>query len=51
MTATPTEPASAPTPVPQGDVIARAGRYYRNTRYLMFLMFVGMGAWFAVDGF
>jgi len=34
-----------------GDVTARAGTYYRVTRYLMTLMFIGMGAWFAYDGF
>jgi hypothetical protein len=34
-----------------GDIVARAGRYYRNTRYLMFIMLVGMGGWFLYDGF
>lgn len=47
-----TAATAAPTPaVPPGDVVARAGRYYRNTRYLMCLMFIGMGLWFGVDGF
>ncbi|CAN5658055.1 hypothetical protein BH09PLA1_BH09PLA1_21010 [soil metagenome] len=34
-----------------GEIVARAGRYYRNTRYLMFAMLLGMGGWFAYDGF
>jgi hypothetical protein len=33
------------------EIVAKAGRYYRNTRYLMVLLFVGMGLWFAYDGF
>jgi hypothetical protein len=33
-----------------GDIVARAGRYYRNTRYLMCALLIGMGAWFAYDG-
>ena len=34
-----------------GDIVARAGRYYRNTRYLMFLMILGFGIAFLYDGF
>jgi hypothetical protein len=34
-----------------GDVIvARAGRYYRNTRFMMCALLIGAGAWFAYDG-
>jgi hypothetical protein len=33
-----------------GPIVARAGRYYRNMRYLMFVVFIGMGAWFGYDG-
>jgi hypothetical protein len=33
-----------------GVLVARAGSYYRRTRYLMALLLVGMGAWFAYDG-
>src|SRR5262245_41397215 len=33
-----------------GPIIAHAGRYYRNMRYLMFVLFIGMGAWFGYDG-
>jgi hypothetical protein len=34
-----------------GDVVARAGTYYRNTRYLIALGLVAMGCWFGYDGF
>lgn len=33
------------------DIVATAGRYYRNTRYVMFVLLVGMGIWFGYDGF
>ncbi|HEV2295639.1 MAG TPA: hypothetical protein VGR35_17460 [Tepidisphaeraceae bacterium] len=33
-----------------GDIVARAGRYYRNTRYIMCALLVGAGLWFAYDG-
>src|SRR4051812_28161606 len=45
------DPPLSPTPAPQADIVARAGTYYRNTRYLMCVMFIGMGIWFGVDGF
>jgi hypothetical protein len=48
------KPSDAPaeTPWPPGQpVIARAGQYYRNTRYLMAVILVGMGLWFGYDGF
>lgn len=32
------------------DIVARAAPYYRNTRYIMAAMLIGMGAWFAYDG-
>jgi hypothetical protein len=32
-------------------VTARAGTYYRVTRYLMTVMFIAMGLWFGYDGF
>ena len=40
------------SPVSAGseDIVARAGKYYRNTRYLMAVLLVGAGAWFAYDG-
>jgi hypothetical protein len=48
MTAVPPpQTASKPT----GDIIARPASYYRNTRYLMTVMFIGMGLWFCYDGF
>ena len=31
-------------------IVARAGRYYRNARYLMAVICLGLGAWFAYDG-
>ncbi|MDB5331052.1 MAG: hypothetical protein JWP03_2203 [Phycisphaerales bacterium] len=34
----------------QGEIVARAGRYYRNARYLLVTMMVGAGLWFAYDG-
>ena len=40
-------PASA---APAGDIVARAGQYYRNTRYIMCALLVGAGLWFAYDG-
>jgi hypothetical protein len=49
----PNEPA-APTDLSKGassnDIVARAGRYYRNTRYLMAVLLVGMAGWFLYDG-
>ena len=33
-----------------GDIVARAGQYYRNTRYIMCALLVGAGLWFAYDG-
>jgi len=41
----PTEPPARPA------VVARAGRYYRNARYIMALMFLGFGLWCVRDGF
>lgn len=31
-------------------IVARAGSYYRNARYIMFVIIVTMGAWFLYDG-
>ena len=33
-----------------GEIVARPGRYYRNARYLMTLICVVLGLWFAYDG-
>ena len=30
-----------PKPLVQAPIIARYGKYYRNTRYLMFVLFMG----------
>jgi hypothetical protein len=43
MTA-PTEPLKQP-------ISAAAGSYYRNMRYLMFVVILAMGCWFLYDGF
>src|SRR4051812_14839154 len=42
--------ASAPS-VDGGTIVAKPGQYYRNTRYLMTVLLVGMGLWFGYDGF
>src|SRR3954470_9528733 len=49
MTEEAKEPAS--TFDPNQPVVAGPGQYYRNTRYLMALILVGMGLWFGYDGF
>lgn len=35
---------------PDGEIVAKAGRYYRNTRYIMTLVLIGAGLWFGYDG-
>jgi len=34
-----------------GPVVARAGTYYRRTRYIMFVVLFGYGIWSIYDGF
>jgi hypothetical protein len=34
-----------------GPIVATYGRYYRNTRYLMFALFLGFGIYCIYDGF
>ena len=46
MTTDPPPASAAPT----GDIVARAGQYYRNTRYIMCALLVAAGLWFAYDG-
>lgn len=41
---------SEPTSPPAADIVARAGRYYRNARYVICAMALGAGLWFAYDG-
>jgi hypothetical protein len=36
---------------PQGAIVARYGRYYRNTRYLIAALCIGYGLWSIYDGF
>ncbi|MCC6424238.1 MAG: hypothetical protein IT447_12235 [Phycisphaerales bacterium] len=45
MTQTETQ-QSTPT-----ELIARAGSYYRRTRYIMAILLIAGGAWFGYDGF
>ena len=42
-------PPSSPSTA-TGEIVARAGQYYRNTRYLMCALLIGAGLWFAYDG-
>lgn len=35
---------------PNAPIVARAGKYYRNARYIMFAIVVAMGLWFLYDG-
>jgi hypothetical protein len=44
VSAQPTAPSSEP-------IVAGAGQYYRNTRYIMAALTVVMGFWFGYDGF
>lgn len=37
-------------PPPQNPIVAGAGSYYRRTRYIMSIVLVGAGLWFAYDG-
>ena len=49
---TPTDdspPADAPPP--PGPHAARAGSYYRNVRYVIFALILGLGLYFLYDGF
>jgi len=39
------------TTQPAGPVIARAGSYYRRTRYIMFIVLFGFGVYAIYDGF
>jgi hypothetical protein len=51
MTHDQTTSTSEQTAAPAGPIVARAGRYYRNTRYLLSALVIGMGLWFAYDGY
>jgi len=44
-----TSEAASPSP-PREEIVAKGALYYRMTRILMVVMFVGMGSWFAYDG-
>jgi len=43
------EPASS-APATSGEIVAGPGRYYRNTRYVLCVLFIAMGVWFGMDG-
>jgi hypothetical protein len=45
------EQSPPPASASAGDIVARAGQYYRNTRYIMCALLVGAGLWFGYDGF
>lgn len=48
----PESPVAAENEIPDSSIIiAGPGTYYRNTRYIMLLVLVGMGIWFGYDGF
>jgi hypothetical protein len=51
-TTTPEQTTAAPTTPAGGDevIVARAGRYYRNTRYVFVLAMLVFAAYFAYDG-
>src|SRR5437867_2391033 len=51
MCMTTTSTSNIASEVQAGEIVARAGRYYRNTRYFIFIMLVGWGCWFLYDGF
>ena len=44
MTTTPSQQSPEP-------IVARAGTYFRNTRYIMCALLIGLGFWFGYDGF
>ena len=43
------EPTVAP--IAQGPIVAHAGRYYRNARYIMVVALFIFAGWFAYDGY
>lgn len=47
---TPGSSASSADAADGEEIVARAGRYYRNARYLIAFMCVAAGGWFAYDG-
>src|SRR4051812_41164622 len=51
-TTTPSTTSTETQPGGAGDepIVARAGRYYRNTRYLVSVGLILVGCWFAYDG-
>src|SRR5688500_19026604 len=51
QSADPTLNYKSPDNSPSGDLVARYGRYYRNTRYIIFVLFLGFAVWCIRDGF
>ena len=45
-----TTSADAPTLETPGEIVARAGSYYRRARYIMAVLCFAAAAWFAYDG-
>src|SRR3954463_5937223 len=50
MTEQQQQPATPAAPTFGDVIVANAGAYYRNTRYLMAIMCVAGGLWFGYDG-
>lgn len=51
-TTTATDTTAAASFAPAGEpIVARAGTYYRVTRYIFSAVLLAMGGWFAYDGF
>lgn len=44
-------PAAPEKGAASGTIVARAGRYYRNARYIMVVLVVGFGFYFLYDGY
>jgi hypothetical protein len=41
---------AAESPAANGEIVAYAGRYYRNARYIMAVICFALAGWFAYDG-
>jgi hypothetical protein len=42
--------STADSPAADGEIVAYAGRYYRNARYIMAVICFALAGWFAYDG-
>ena len=48
---TTTNDVESQTSTPGGEIVARAGTYYRITRYVITAVMLAMGLWFGSDGY